>query len=64
MALSSSNVRNAVGGSQNPSLQDGDYLCINMVNEKIHVSMRSQVYSSSQAIPSLESPPPPLEMTL
>jgi hypothetical protein len=38
MALSSSNAVNAAGGSQNPSLQDDDRLCINMVDEKIDVA--------------------------
>jgi hypothetical protein len=37
MASSSSNVINVVDGSQNPSLQDGDHLCINMVDAKVHV---------------------------
>jgi hypothetical protein len=41
MALSSSNTRNAVGGSQNPSLQDDDHLCINMVDVKVNVATRS-----------------------
>jgi hypothetical protein len=35
-----------------------------MVDAKVHVATRSQDYSSSQAIPGLESPPPPPEMTL
>jgi hypothetical protein len=64
MASSSSNARNAAGGSQNPSLQDGDHLCINMVDAKVNVATRSRDYSSSQAIPGLESPPPPPETTL
>jgi hypothetical protein len=64
MALSSSNARNAIGGSQNSSLQDNDCLCTNMVDVKVHVATRSRDYSSSQAIPSRESPPPPPEMTL
>jgi hypothetical protein len=64
MASISSNTENAVGGSQNPPSQDGDRLCINMVDAKVHVATRSRDYSSSQAIIGLESPPPPLEMTL
>jgi hypothetical protein len=64
MVLSSSNARNMAGGSQNPPLQDGDCLCINMVDAKVHVATRSQDYISSQDIPGLESPPPPPEMTL
>jgi hypothetical protein len=32
MALSSSNVKNAVSGSKIPPVQDNDHLCINMVN--------------------------------
>jgi hypothetical protein len=63
MALSSSNAENAADGSQNLSLQDDDHLCINMVDEKVNVATRSRYYSSSQAIPDLESPPP-LEMNL
>jgi hypothetical protein len=55
---------NAAGGSQNPPLQDGDRLCINMVDAKVNVATRSRDYSSSQAIPGLEYPPPPLETTL
>jgi hypothetical protein len=55
---------NVAGGSQNPSLQDDDHLCINMVDVKVNVATRSRDYSSSQAIPGLESPPPPLEMNL
>jgi hypothetical protein len=38
MASSSSKSRNAVGGSQNPPLQDDNRLCINMVNAKFHVA--------------------------
>jgi hypothetical protein len=64
MASSSSNARNVVGGSQNPPTQDGDHLCINMVNSQVNVATRSHDYSSSQTVPGLESPPPPSEMPL
>jgi hypothetical protein len=64
LALSSSNTGNVAGGIQNPSLQDGNRLCINMVYEKFNVATRSQDYISSQAIPGLESPPPPPKMNL
>jgi hypothetical protein len=64
MASNSSNAKNAAGGSQNPPLQDNDHLCINIVDKKVNVATRSRYYISSQAIPGLESPPPPLEMTL
>jgi hypothetical protein len=64
MASSSLNTGNVTHGSQNPLLQDGDRLCINMVDEKINVATRSRDYSSSKAIPSLESPPPPPETNL
>jgi hypothetical protein len=64
MASISSNNRNANGGSQNLMLQDDDCLHINMVNMKVNVATQSRDYSSSQTIPGLESPPPPLEMTL
>jgi hypothetical protein len=63
LASSSSNAGNAVGGGQNHQSQDGDRLCINMVDAKIDVATRSRDYSSKQTIPGLESPPPP-EMTL
>jgi hypothetical protein len=64
MDSSSSNIENVVGGSQNPSLQDGDHFCINMVDAKVHVATQSRDYISSQAIPGLESLPPPLEVNL
>jgi hypothetical protein len=64
MASSSLNVRNVVGGIQNPLLQDGYHLCINMVDVKFNVATQSRDYSSSQAIPGLESPPPPPETNL
>jgi hypothetical protein len=35
-----------------------------MVDAKVNVATQSRDYHSSQAIPSLESPPPPLETTL
>jgi hypothetical protein len=59
MASSSSNAVNATSGIQNPSAQDGDHLCINMVKSQINVATRSHDYSSSQVAPGLESPPPP-----
>jgi hypothetical protein len=65
MALSSSNIGNVTSGSQNPLLQDGNRLCINMVDVKVNVATQSQDYISSQAILGIESPPPPpLEMNL
>ena len=64
LASSSSNIGNATSGGQNHQSQDGDRLCINMVNEKIDVATRSRDYSSKQTIPSLEYPPPPPETTL
>jgi len=45
--------------SQNQQSQDGDRLCINMVDAKIDITTRSQDYSYKQTIPGLESPPPP-----
>jgi hypothetical protein len=59
MASSSSNARNVAGGIQNPLTQDGDLLCINMVNSQVNVATRSRDYSSHKTIPGLESPPPP-----
>jgi hypothetical protein len=41
MASSSSNIENAVGGIQNSSSQDNDHLCINMVDDKVHIATRS-----------------------
>jgi hypothetical protein len=38
LASSSSNTENAAGGGQNQQSQDGDHLCINMVDAKIHVA--------------------------
>jgi hypothetical protein len=38
LASSSSNVGNAAGGGQNQQSQDGNRLCINMVDEKINVA--------------------------
>jgi hypothetical protein len=64
LASSSPNIENASSVSQNPPPQDGDHVCINMVNMKIYIATRSQDYSSSKASTSLESPPPPLEMNL
>jgi hypothetical protein len=43
--------------------QDGDHLCINMVNSQVNVATRSRDYSSPQTVPGLEYPPP-LEMPL
>jgi hypothetical protein len=64
LASSSSNARNAPGGIQNPPLQDGDRVCINMVDTKINIATCSQDYDSSKASTSLESPPPPPGMNL
>jgi hypothetical protein len=41
LTLSSSNARNVSGGSQNPPSQDGDRVCINMVDVKIDIATRS-----------------------
>jgi hypothetical protein len=60
LALSSSNNGNVSGGTQNPPSQDGDYVCINMVDAKIHIAIPSRDYSSSKASTGLEAPPPPL----
>jgi hypothetical protein len=64
LASSSSNAGNATGGGQNQQSQDGNRVCIDMVDEKIDIVTQSQDYSSKQTIPSLESPPPPPETTL
>jgi hypothetical protein len=64
LASSSSNTGKASGGSQNPPSQDGDYVCINMVDTKIDIATRSQDYGSSKASTSLEAPPPSSEMNL
>jgi hypothetical protein len=64
LASSSSSTGNAPGGSQNPPSQDGDRVCINMVDAKIDIATRSRDYSSSKASTSLEAPPPPPEMNL
>ena len=63
MASSSSNATNVAGGNQNPLVHEGDHLCVNMVKSQINVATLSRDYSSSQDVPSLESPPP-LEMPL
>jgi hypothetical protein len=41
LASSSTNDGNDNGGSQNPPLQDGDRVCINMVNAKIDITTHS-----------------------
>jgi hypothetical protein len=64
LASSSTNIGNAVDGSQNPPSQYGDRVCINMVDAKIDIATRSRDYSSSKASTSLEAPPPPLERNL
>jgi hypothetical protein len=53
MALISSNARNATSGSQNPPVQDGDCLCINMVKSQVNVATRYCDYSSSQDVPGI-----------
>jgi hypothetical protein len=58
MASISSNVVNAVSGSQNPQAQDGDHLCINMVKSQVNVATRSHDYSSLLNVPGIDSPPP------
>jgi hypothetical protein len=64
LASSSLNTGNASGGSQNPSSQDDDHVCINMVGATIYIATLSQYYGSSKASTSLEAPPPPPEMNL
>jgi hypothetical protein len=64
LASSSSNDRNVPGGGQNPLSQDGDCVCINMVDAKIDVATCSRDYSSSKSSTDLEAPPPPPEMNL
>jgi hypothetical protein len=64
LASSSLNVENASGGCQNPSSQDDDHVCINMVDATIDIATLSQDYSSSKASTNLEAPPPPLKMNL
>jgi hypothetical protein len=46
LALSFSNARNTSSGSENPLSQDGDSVCINMVNTKIDIATRSRDYYS------------------
>jgi hypothetical protein len=64
LASSSSNTENLLGGSQKPPSQDGDCVCINMVDMKIDIATRSQDYSSSKDSIGLEAPPPPPETNL
>jgi hypothetical protein len=64
LASSSLSLRNAPGGSQNPPSQDGDRVCINMVDAKIDIATFSRDYSSSKSSTSLEAPPPPPEKNL
>jgi hypothetical protein len=64
LASSSSNVVNAPSGSQNPLSQDGDRVCINMVDAKIYIATHSRDYSSSKASIDLEAPPPSPETNL
>jgi hypothetical protein len=64
LALSSLNAENVLRGGQNPPPQDGDRVCINMVNTKIDIATRSRDYTSSKDSTSLEAPPPPPEMNL
>jgi hypothetical protein len=43
LASSSSNARNVAGGGQNQQSQDGDHLCINIVDVKVNVATRSRI---------------------
>jgi hypothetical protein len=58
MASSSLNGKNVVSGSQNPSTQDDERLCINMAKCKVNVATQSRDYSSPLIVLGLESPPP------
>jgi hypothetical protein len=62
MASSSLNVGNVASGSQNPSTEDDDHLCINMVKSEVNIATWSRNYSSPQIVPSLESPPPDMPL--
>jgi hypothetical protein len=64
LASSSLNTENASGGGQNPSSQDDDRVCINMVDATIDIATRSRYYNSSKASTILEARPPPPEMNL
>jgi hypothetical protein len=64
LTSSSSNVGNASGGSQNPSSQDGEHVCINMVDMKIDIATLFRDYISSKSSTKLKAPPPPSEMNL
>lgn len=64
LALISKSTENALGGSQNLPSQDGDHVCINMVNVKIDISTHSRDSISSKASTNLEAPPPPSETNL
>jgi hypothetical protein len=46
MASSSLNARNVGSGSQKPSTQYGDHLCINMVKYEVNVATQYHDYSS------------------
>jgi hypothetical protein len=64
LASSSLNTGNAPGASQNPPPQDGDRVCINMVDAKIDIATRSRDHGSSKVSTSLEAPLPPPDMNL
>ena len=64
LASSSSKAGNVSDGSQNPLSQDGDHVCINIVDVKIDIATHSRDYSSSKSSTSLEAPPPPPKMNL
>jgi hypothetical protein len=53
-----------LGGIQNPQSQDGNRVCINMVDAKIDIATLSRDYRSSKASTSLEAPPPHPNMNL
>ena len=64
LTSSSLNTGNASGGSKNPPSQDGDHVCINMVDAKIDIATLSRDDTSSKDSTSLEAPPPLPEMNL
>jgi hypothetical protein len=59
MSSETSNTRNALSRSKNPSTHEGGHLCINMVKYHIDVATQSCDYGSSQTIIGPKYPPPP-----
>jgi hypothetical protein len=49
---------------EHPPSQDGNCVCINMVDTKIDIATYSRYYSSSKSSTSLEAPPPPPKTNL